>query len=77
MKHLYRVFKDAFDKVQPNKLLPRFKKLGVKDSYRYPQGFKIAGERVYLLKIGTLCFRKSREIERKVKNITVSRQVDG
>ena len=77
MKHLERAFKDAFDKEQPNKLLPRFKRRGGKDSFRYPQGFKVAGERVYLPKIGTLRFRKSREIEGKVKNITVSRQVDG
>ena len=64
-------------RAQPNKLIPRFKRRSGKDSFRYPQGFKVAGERVYLPKIGTLRFRKSREIEGKVKNITVSRQVDG
>ena len=77
MRNLDRAFKDAFDQAQPNKLMPRFKRRGGKDSFRYPQGFKVVGERVYLPKIGTLRFRKSREIEGKVKNITVSRQMDG
>ena len=65
MMQLDRAFKDAFDKEQPNKLLPRFKRRGGKDSFRYPQGFKVDGERVYLPKIGTLRFRKSRGIEGK------------
>ena len=53
-------FKDGFDKGQPNKLMPRFKMAG---QFPLPQGFTVAGERVYLPKIGTLRFRKSREIE--------------
>ena len=34
MMHLERAFKDAFDKEQLNKLLPRFKRRGGKDSFR-------------------------------------------
>ena len=60
MMQLDRAFKDGFDKGQPNKLMPRFKRRGGKDSFRYPQGFTVDGERVYLPKIGTLRFRKSR-----------------
>ncbi len=59
---------------------PKFhKKFKSKDSFRYPQGFKIdEGNRlVYLPKIGWVKYRRSRFISGKAKNVTVSRQADG
>ena len=41
LKDLDRAFKDAFDKNQPLKKMPVFKKRGISDAFRYPQGFKI------------------------------------
>jgi putative transposase len=45
LKNLDRAFKDGFDKTQPLKRIPNFKKKGIStDSIRYPQGFKIVQE---------------------------------
>lgn len=72
---LDRAFRDAFDRNQPGKRLPVFKKKGVSDSFRYPQGFKLDGanSRIYLPKLGWVRYRKSREIEGIPKQVTVSR----
>ena len=74
LKQLERAFKDAFDKNQPLKRIPTFKKRSDRDSFTFPQGFKIAGRRIFLPKIGWVNFRKSRDIEGTPKNVTVSRQ---
>jgi len=74
LKQLERAFKDAFDKKQPLKKIPTFKKRGDRDSFSFPQGFKLDDKRIFLPKIGWVNFRKSREIEGTAKNITVSRQ---
>ncbi|SJM90866.1 RNA-guided endonuclease InsQ/TnpB family protein [Crenothrix polyspora] len=73
---LERAFKDCFDKNQPNKRLPRFKKKGKSDSFRYPQGFKIDQESstIFLPKIGIVKYRNSRRIVGAPKNVTVSRK---
>lgn len=42
LKDLEKTFKDCFDKSQPLKKLPRFKKNGIGDSFRYLQGFKVS-----------------------------------
>lgn len=77
LRDLDRAFRDSFDKNQPGKRLPRFKKKGRHtDSFRYPQGFKLDGDRVFLPKIGWVRFIKSREIEGTPRNITVSRRGD-
>ena len=55
---------------------PRFKCKGVRDSFRYPQGVKVKGNEVWLPKIGWVKFRKSREIEGKIKQTTVFKKVD-
>jgi len=73
LKDLDKAFMDAFDKKQPNKRIPRFKKKGLDGGFKYPQGFKICGNQVYLPKIGWLRFFESRRIEGKAKNITISR----
>jgi len=53
---------------------PQYRKKFLADSFRYPQGFKLDGRKVYLPKIGWVEFWHSREMEGSVKNLTVSRQ---
>lgn len=55
---------------------PTFRKKFLSDSFRFPQGFKVEGNRVYLPKIGWVAFWKSRDIEGTIKNVTVSRHGD-
>lgn len=74
---LDKAFKDAFDKAQPNKKFPTFKKRLRRNSFRFPQHFKVEGNRVKLPDIGWFSFRKSREIIGEIANITVSRGADG
>jgi IS605 OrfB family transposase len=71
---LDRAFRDCFDRSQPLKRLPVFRKKGRGDGIRFPQGFKLDNRRIFLPKIGWVGFHKSREIEGKVKNITVTRK---
>jgi putative transposase len=73
LMNLDRAIKDAFDKTCP-KRFPRFKKKGLHNSFRYPQGFKIGGNMVYLPKIGWVMFYKSRDVEGTPQNITVSKR---
>ena len=76
LKFLDQAIKEAFDKKNP-KRFPRFKKKGKDiDSFRYPQGFKLDGNRVFLPKIGWVRFIKSREMEGTPRNVTVSRRGD-
>ena len=72
LRDMERAFTDCFDKSQPLKHLPVFKKKGRGDGIRFPQGFKIDNRRIFLPKLGWLVFYKSCPIEGKVKNITVS-----
>lgn len=73
-KDLRQAFSDFFDKNQKTKLFPKFKKKGLKDSFRYPQGFRINGNRIFLPKIGWVRFFKSRKIEGEIRTVTVSRK---
>lgn len=69
LKDLDRSWKDAFRKV---KGFPRFKKKGLGDSFRYPQGVRVVDSKVFLPKIGWLKFQQSRKIEGSIKNTSVS-----
>ncbi len=73
---LEKAFKDAFDKKQPLKRIPVFKKKGQHDSFRYPQSFKINQQKnkVFLPKIGWVSYRNSRNIVGNAKNVTLSRK---
>ena len=53
---------------------PRFKKKGMKDSFRYPQFVKVDSDKrkVYLPKIGWIKYRGHRPIEGAIKHATVS-----
>ena len=72
LKDLDKSFMDCFDKKQLNKRFPKFKKKSQSNSFRYPQGFKINGNNVFLPKLGWFKFRQSRKIQGTPKNITVS-----
>jgi putative transposase len=76
LKQLERAFKDGFDKTQPLKRIPVFKRKGQKDSFTYPQGFKLEQEsnRVFLPKIGWVKYRNSRGVIGDLKNCTISRR---
>jgi putative transposase len=76
LRNLERAFKDAFDKTQPLKRIPVFKKKGRSDSFSYPQGFKIDQklDRVFLPKIGWVKYVNSRKIVGEPKNITINRK---
>ncbi len=69
---LDRAFRDAFDRNQPLKRLPVFKKKGRGDGIRFPQGFQFDNRRIFLPKIGWIGFYKSQPIRGKVKNVSVS-----
>ncbi|WP_333781501.1 transposase [Gallibacterium sp. AGMB14963] len=71
LKDLESAFKNFFQKRSD---FPKFKKKGVKERFRFPQGCKIEQEnnRLYLPKIGWVRYRNSRAIVGEVKNVTVS-----
>ena len=77
LKDLDRAWCDGFDKTQPLKRLPTFRKKNRDSGFRFPQGFKLDGNRVFLPKLGWIRFFKSREIEGAPKNITVTKKADG
>jgi len=72
LKDMERAFRDCFDKSQPLKRTPIFKKRGLNDGIRFPQGFKIDNRRIFLPKIGWVGFHKSCDIQGTIKNITVT-----
>jgi len=73
LKDLERAYSHFFAKRAD---LPRFKKKGQSDSFRYPDPKQIkldqANSRLFLPKLGWLRYRNSREVLGAVKNITVS-----
>ncbi|MGY6771453.1 RNA-guided endonuclease InsQ/TnpB family protein [Gallibacterium sp. ZY190522] len=73
LKDLESAFKNFFQKRAD---FPKFKKKGVKESFRFPQGCKLEQEndRLYLPKIGWVRYRNSREVVGEVKNVTVSQK---
>ena len=72
LRDLERAFRDCFDKSQPLKHVPVFKKKGLGDGIRFPQGFKIDNRRIFLPKIGWVGFHKSCDIQGTIKNITIT-----
>ena len=75
LKDLDKAFKDAFDKNQPNKRMPKKRKRGLHDSFRFPEAkqIEVEGRRVKLPKLGWIHFYKSQNIIGKIKNATVSK----
>ena len=85
LKDLDKAAKDAFTKGN-NKKFPRFKKKNVSEAgLRFPQGFKIDNNRVFLPKIGWLNIFKAKKksrynlnkIKGEFKSITVKKLADG
>ena len=74
LKDLERAFKDSFDKSQPLKHIPVFKKKGINEGIRFPQGFKVDNRRIFLPKIGWVGFHKSCDIAGTVKSITITKR---
>jgi len=76
MKDLDKAFKNAFDKKQPLKRIPQFKKKGLSDSFRFPdpKAIQLENRRIKLPKLGWMGFHKSQSIEGTIKNATVSRR---
>ena len=71
LKNLERAYQNFFEKRAD---FPRFKKKGQSDSFRYPQGVKLdqGNSRIFLPKLGWLCYRNSREVLGELRNVTVS-----
>lgn len=73
LKDLERAYSNFFSQ---RTSLPRFKKKGQSDSFRYPDPNQIkldqANSRIFLPKLGWLRYRNSREVLGPVKNVTVS-----
>jgi len=76
LRDLERAFKDCFDKKQLNKRLPRFKKRGQGDSFRYPapNQVKLDDRHITFPKLGRMRFYRSQAIKEKIKNYTLSRR---
>jgi putative transposase len=76
LRDLERAFKDAFDKKQPNKRLPGFKKRGQSDSFRFPAPAQVKLEHHHITfpKLGRMRFYRSRDIVGDIKNYTVRRR---
>jgi len=73
LKNLEASFRNFFAKRTD---FPKFKKKGMSDSFRFPQGFKLEqrNNRILLPKLGWIRYRNSREVLGIVKNITVSQK---
>jgi putative transposase len=73
LRNLDRAFQNFFRNIKQGKApgYPRFKKKGIRESFRYPQGVRVEGSQAYLPKIGWVKFRKSREIQGTIKETTI------
>ncbi|WP_026211039.1 RNA-guided endonuclease InsQ/TnpB family protein [Gallibacterium anatis] len=73
LKDLESAFKNFF---QQRADFPKFKKKGLKESFRFPQGCKLEqnNNRIWLPKIGWVRYRNSREVIGEIKNVTVSQK---
>ena len=75
-KALDRAFRDAFDKKQPNKRLPQFKRLNKREAgIKYPQHIVLdqGNSVIKIPKLGWVKYRNSRDVLGKIKNVTISR----
>lgn len=70
MSHFFRRLRNKKEPLG----FPRFKRKGKHDSFRYPQGVKIEERHLYLPKIGNVRYKRTREIEGRVKQVTVIRE---
>jgi putative transposase len=75
LKDLERAYQNFFAKRSD---FPRFKRRGIRDSFRFPQGVQLdqANSRIMLPKLGWFRYYNSREVLGEVCNVTVSRTAD-
>lgn len=73
LKDLDRAFQNFFRRVKKGEKPghPKFKKKGMNESFRFPQGVKVESSKVYFPKIGWVKFRKSREILGEINETTI------
>lgn len=73
LRDLESAFKNFFAKRSD---FPKFKRKGEKDSFRFPQGYKLeqGNNRIYLPKIGWIRYRNSRNVLGIIKNVTISQK---
>lgn len=73
LRDLNRAFENFFRRVKKGEKpgYPKFKKKGMHESFRYPQGVRVEGSKVYLPKIGWVKFRKSKEILGDINETTI------
>ena len=76
LKDLDRAFQNFFRRVKKGEKpgYPRFKKKGMAESFRFPQGVRIEGAKVFLPKIGWVKFHKSREIRGTLNETTITQE---
>ncbi len=76
LKDLDSAFKHFFRRRKAGKKpgFPKFKKRGIKDSFRYPQGVKVEDGKVMLPKIGFVSYFDSQPIEGEIAQATVKRE---
>lgn len=80
LRQLQRAFENFFRRVKAGDTpgYPRFKSRDRFDSFCYPQGgFRLAGDKLHLSKIGSCRVRLSRPIAGTIKTCTIKREVDG
>ena len=74
LKDMDKAYKNFFAKRAD---FPRFKRKGSSDSFRYPDPKQIrldqGNSRIFLPKLGWLCYRNSRGVLGELRNVTVSR----
>lgn len=75
LKDLEKAYQNFFAK---RAAFPRFKRKGVHDSFRFPQGVRLdqANSRVYLPKLGWVRYRNSKEVLGEIGGVTISRKAD-
>jgi putative transposase len=73
LMNLGKAINEAFDKKSP-KRFPVFKKKGVHDSFRIPQGFEVNGQAVMIPKVGWIGYRNSQKVEGLPKNLMFSKE---
>ena len=73
LKDLDRGFTNFFTRIKKGQKpgFPRFKKKGLGESFRFPQGVKVEGAQVYLPKIGWVKFYKSRDLKGEIQETTI------
>jgi putative transposase len=73
LKDLDSAFKNFFRRLKKGEKpgYPKFRKKGTHERFRFPQGVKVEGSKVFLPKIGWVKFRKSQDIRGTIHETTL------